>query len=214
MKGAFKREYFFFLNERGQLYHIFDVTGFLHPTNPTRLTGPIFLRDTKFLNFFWKHLRHTEPSRNFTSASADAFAPLKLESHASRLFPFVSHCGSEGNYLAMQDSPVVFFDIDVAGGEDGHKESHLSFAGDMREPFVVESLRVSHEGRLYHPVATLPHLNRGTGDIACAGNDKTYGLIGSGVCLTLGLEYFCESVNAEGLFEIQWGGKKHAVPYI
>jgi hypothetical protein len=80
------------------------------------------------------------------------------------------------------------------------------FGGRLEEPFVVEKLRVSDDGRLYHPVTTLPLLATETGIQPC------YGLVGSNVGIKLGLEYFAPDMDKNGNYAIDWEGSRHAVP--
>jgi hypothetical protein len=49
-----ERSYVYFLNQRGQLFHIFDVEGFA--SRDVTPSGPTFLRDPKFLDFFFSRL--------------------------------------------------------------------------------------------------------------------------------------------------------------
>lgn len=68
-RGApkFLREYYYFLNQRGQLFHIYDIEGLLSVSKLP--TGPTFLRDPKFLDFFFQRIR---PNPVFFAAIAEA----------------------------------------------------------------------------------------------------------------------------------------------
>ena len=236
---TFKREYFYYFNERGQLFHIFDIDGFLAVKLPRQIpSGPIFLRDPKFLNFIWRNLKVTEKClkprsvegegengglishrKSFADATFKAFPSIE-KAFAGRdvhtLFPFVSHCGGEGNYLAVQDAPVVFHDLEFGRTIDELSENDASmvFAGSLREPFSVSALRVGCEGRLYHPVTTLPHLASSSRSVDEEVGSSCLGLVGSNVAIKLGLEYFCEDTDEHGNYNILWRGQKHVVPFL
>jgi hypothetical protein len=67
-----------------------------------------------------------------------------------REYPWVSPCGKELNFVAAEDTPVVFIDLvsDAAG-------SQLAYAGSARQPFEPARLLLSaSSGRLYHPLTT------------------------------------------------------------
>lgn len=72
------RKYFYYLNERGNLYHVFDLEGLFSGVPKGIPSGPSFLRDPKFLNFFYQRLRrnpHFDPSS--TGALVQKFASLR-----------------------------------------------------------------------------------------------------------------------------------------
>ena len=169
----FQLQYFYALNERGHLYHLFDPTAFIE--RGALPSGPAHLRDAKFLDFFFRNLHPTPP-----------------ELPHARLFPFVSRCGREGNFLATPGvvAPVVFTAWTGEGGGGDHDEHppqqhqhrqrdgsdatadstsqaagaarqyDLLFAGTMRQRLEVTRLR-EWRGRLYHPVDCIRGLQPG-----------------------------------------------------
>ena len=206
----YKREYFYFLSEKGRLYHLIDPEPFLkHRRIPS---GPAFLSNTKYLDFFFTHLRRT-PAASPSAAS----------------FPFVSLCGSEANYLAADDAPVVFNGIDLSC--NGNIDGTLTFGGGMREPFSSEALR-TRGGRLYHPVAGLSSISktaaapRGIGSerkgdpapspfVVCdrtgpAGRDTVYGLLDSALAIELGFGYMDDLSDDQ--FQITLHGRNMLIP--
>lgn len=112
---ARERNYFYYVDSQGRL--------FLESTRPKNIVTSI--KSPKTLDFFFNMLR---PNR------ADVFPE----------YPWVSHCGSERNWLKAADCPVVFTDLDEQAQE-------LRYAGSQRIAFVPEDLRMSvSSGRLYH----------------------------------------------------------------
>ncbi len=108
---------------RDYFYHV-DLQGQL-------LHEGSLLADSDFLDFFFRRLRP-----NQTGAHLD--------------HPYVSPCGRERNYLQAEDRPIVFqhlHDHLHAGVEGGV----LGYAGSLSLPFDPTALRVSAQGRLYHP---------------------------------------------------------------
>ncbi len=74
------RAYFYFVDTHGRLY--------LHDTTPRTIAT--CLKDSKFLDFFWKRLQLN--TNELVSSSA---------------FPYVSPCGSEMNFVQCADTPWV-----------------------------------------------------------------------------------------------------------
>src|SRR3989338_8997515 len=70
-RKIFSLQYFYLLTEQGHLYHLFDPLPFIK--NGKTPSGPAFLRNEKFLDFFFKNLHPTPP-----------------ELPHAKLFPFVS----------------------------------------------------------------------------------------------------------------------------
>lgn len=124
----FKQQYFYLLDESGRLYHLTDPLAFLrHGKVPS---GPSFLRNEPFLKFFFSHMHAT---------------PRDLP-HAA-FFPFVSRCGSEGNFVAAPAAraPVVFTEYD-------RERRAFSFGGGTLTQTLDPALLREHDGRLYHPL--------------------------------------------------------------
>jgi len=145
----FSLQYFYLLSEQGYLYHLFDPLPFIQKGSVP--CGPAYLRNEKFLDFFFKNLHPTPPNLPH-----------------SKLFPFVSRCGKEGNFLAVPGvfSPVVFTDAISPTSDEKYDESSdhsattansttssrtLKFAGNLTTELDPSLLR-EWEGRLYHPV--------------------------------------------------------------
>src|SRR3989338_7395295 len=144
----FSLQYFYLLSEQGHLYHLFDPLPFIQKVSVP--CGPAFLRNEKFLDFFFKNLHPTPP-----------------ELPHAKLFPFVSRCGKEGNFLAVPGgfAPIVFTDS-IAVNKNIQNENEnvsttpmknnsrtLKFAGSLQQVLDPAQLR-EWEGRLYHPVPT------------------------------------------------------------
>ncbi|KAJ7986345.1 hypothetical protein DPEC_G00338960 [Dallia pectoralis] len=131
------REYFYYIDHQGQL--------FLDDTKVKNFVT--CFKDKDFLVFFFSRLRRNESGRY------------------QDLFPFLSLCGRERNFLRCDDRPLVFTHLmpairDTATvsagamGESGAPEQ-LSFCwgGDkLSVPFHPESLYMQpSSGRVYHP---------------------------------------------------------------
>lgn len=263
------RCYFYYTNERGDLYNIynaeeggfFDAAGVLakrksqeaDPSAPPRSpdeertlktglpSGPSFLKDPAFLDFFFKHLRvfstdsrrcrdHLR-SRRYEKAlmgdgiSDEPTSPLVKNLCATLdreglqvedLFPFVSLCGKELNFIACEKEPVVFHDLVPLGGSSGVGIGMgLRFAGTLIEPFAPERLAVDGEGYLYHPLSSLdtnPAARSGTDTTATSSATKQMGLVGASVGFKLGFEYMCDETDDDGNYVIEWRGVKTPVP--
>eukprot|EP01063_Lacrimia_lanifica_P009764 TRINITY_DN16644_c0_g1_i1.p1 TRINITY_DN16644_c0_g1~~TRINITY_DN16644_c0_g1_i1.p1 ORF type:complete len:207 (+),score=61.71 TRINITY_DN16644_c0_g1_i1:315-935(+) len=123
------REYFFYLNDHGNLYHLLDRAAFEAGGRGIPV-GPAHLRDEKFLDFFFAMLRP-----NATGVHEAAF-------------PYVSLCRGERNYLRPSDRPYVFKEIVT---DAGNNATHLVYGGAARVDFDPTALCLCDEGRIYHP---------------------------------------------------------------
>ena len=211
----FKREYHYFLSERGRLYHLIDPQPYL--TRGSLPCGPAFLTNEKHLNFFWTHLRRTPQG-----------AP-----HAAK-FPFVSLCGPEANYLACDDAPVVFTELSLGCGSDAASDGTLSFAGgSMTQAFDAGRLRTGND-RLYHPVDGLRHgatvapvprrYGQEHGITADSPEGKPvptpfvdvdgtlYGMLDSPMAMELGFGHMDDA--DDGGYEISMQGKAYRIPQL
>eukprot|EP00298_Acanthocystis_sp_HF-20_P004226 c14564_g1_i1.p1 GENE.c14564_g1_i1~~c14564_g1_i1.p1 ORF type:complete len:181 (+),score=42.29 c14564_g1_i1:53-595(+) len=112
-KHAANREYFYFIDLNGRL--------FLEETQPRNITT--CLKDTRFLNFFWKKIKKNDTGR-FSE------------------YPFISPCGTEMNYITCADTPIVFHSLE---------NNNLSWGGDMKVQFQPDQLCINSLERLYHP---------------------------------------------------------------
>ena len=331
------RCYFYYTNERGDLYNVyntadgfFDTIGTIAkskqgggggpPLSKKQLqtipSGPSFLKDRTFLDFFMKNLRvfSTDPkvcrdvsrakryeecllmssssssSPNNSNGSGGGVAPLSsplsvsptninnnnnsttknsenkkddgddevVDSthdivvsaigdvlareglHVHDMFPYVSLCGKELNFIACEKEPIVFYDLTTTSKDDKNNKSSsssdmvLRFAGTLEEPFVPSSLVVDEEGYLYHPVTTLntnppprqprrqqqQQSNSNSSDnddtssaaSKCGVHKQQLGLVGASVGFKLGFEYICEEKDTDGNYVIEWDGAKTPVP--
>jgi len=86
------------------------------------------LKDEKFLDFFFKRLKP-----NFDSSTASKY-------------PFVSPCGNELNFLAPEDTPIVFNKLML----NKSIPSALQYAGRLAIEFDPRGLAFGRDsGRLY-----------------------------------------------------------------
>lgn len=106
-------------------YYFVDIHGrlFLEDTWPRTIAT--CLKDEKFLNFFFSNL-----------------VANSVESSDRSRYPFVSPCGKEVNFVSCADTPIVFNRL---------HQGLLCFGGSLSVEFSPQNLRVSKEGRLYHP---------------------------------------------------------------
>jgi hypothetical protein len=173
------------LSASGRLYHLYDPTLFLQQgVVPVQTT---YLRDPFFLRFFQRRLRRTPTSMAAPPPGVAAAAAAEHPSrsifldHVARRFPYVSTCGPEANFLAVQagcyNAACVFEELErhdattgggsvssndsttgnTAPGKGMHRPSALLLPGPIRVPFDATSLR-EHDGRLFYP--TRPSLRR------------------------------------------------------
>ncbi|KAH8398578.1 hypothetical protein KR222_000511, partial [Zaprionus bogoriensis] len=91
-------------------------------------------KDKHFLKFFFSRLRQNETKR-YT------------------MFPYISLCGRERNYLRCDDTPIVF--TDLLKKENFESKCALTYAHggpDLSVEFHPNKLYMHPEsGRLYHP---------------------------------------------------------------
>ena len=125
-ENALARRYFYHVDLLGRL--------FLEETEPKSIATS--LKSPRFLSFFFSQLSLNDPSGSFGSD-----------------YPFISPCGTEMNYIACADTPIVFDDL-VGGAASSGGE--LVYAdGAHREPFDASALTLcAASGRLYHPLTT------------------------------------------------------------
>ncbi|ELR24167.1 Phospho2-dehydro-3-deoxyheptonate aldolase [Acanthamoeba castellanii str. Neff] len=107
------REYFYWVDLRGHLYCI-DKDA----TTLPRQNDPAFLRDGRFLNFFWRQLQLNTPT-----------SPGRARHGA--VYPYVSPCGRELNYVRAADRPIAFHSLQTLPSG----ESVLLYAHDLSVPF-------------------------------------------------------------------------------
>lgn len=118
------RQYFYHVNHFGQLYCLGES-----PIVDKLPFGPAYLKDAKFLDFFFRNLR---------------FRPGMFAD-----YPHCSVCGIEENFVRSARTPIVYRML----SDDGQ---HLVHAHSLLVPFDPSSLLVRN-GELYHaPPASLP----------------------------------------------------------
>ena len=89
----------------------------------------MFFADVKFLNFFYNRLKINE------------------NGDYEDVFPYVSPCGREQNYVRVDDLPVVYTKL---LGEDCDTELVIN-GSDLRFPFDPSKVHMDqHNGRIYH----------------------------------------------------------------
>ena len=120
------------------------------------------IKDTKFLNFFFRRMRKTtcqdrqrvlSELRSGCGTSSDGdnffddFCSYGTQTSFLGDYPFVSPCGKEINFIRPADAtPIVFHSLDV--------NRDLVYGGSLTQPFEEERLRLSKKtGRLYHELA-------------------------------------------------------------
>lgn len=110
------REYFYYINHEGML--------FLDDSRAKNFTSAY--KDIEFLNFFYKQLRLNKTGR------------------FEELFPYISLCGLERNFLRCDDQPIVFTEFQDNGTTLRIGQSSRTY------PFEPASLSMLKNGRLYH----------------------------------------------------------------
>jgi hypothetical protein len=123
-----------FLAEQGKQRRYFynvDLHGHLFTADTAIRNVMSCVKGEKVLAFFFKQLRPNE-------------------AEFAREYPWVSPCGSELNFVAAEDTPIVFADL-----LRGHRAQLTYAGGTLTEPFDAAALRMcAITGRLYHPLTT------------------------------------------------------------
>ncbi|ESN97042.1 hypothetical protein HELRODRAFT_85834 [Helobdella robusta] len=129
------REYFYYIDHRGQL--------FLDDAKIKNFTT--CFKDKKFLKFFYTHLK------------------LNVAGKYGKLFPFISPCGPEMNFIRCNSLPIVYNKI-ISQTADLSSDLLLYAGEQLSQSFVPSKLFVeSVSGRLYHPG---PNICGGVGLVA------------------------------------------------
>src|SRR3989338_11397299 len=90
------REYFYYINEVGHIYVIDDKLMRENKLDKTTIFyGPTFLKERKSVNLL---------IRNLAENSTGTHTPL---------FPWLSICAGERNFIRSADRPIVFHSIDT-----------------------------------------------------------------------------------------------------
>jgi hypothetical protein len=117
------RAYFYYVNHYGNLYVLEDEFQRKMPF------GPSFLKDKKFLDFFFKRLQKNDD--------------FNLKTHPD--FPFVSKCGRELNFVKCAETPIVFQNLE---------KQCLIYGGSLKTQFDPSALLIK-DGKLYHYLDSL-----------------------------------------------------------
>jgi hypothetical protein len=127
-ENAAKRFYFYEIDTRGRLY--------LEQTTPKTIAT--CLKDSKFLDFFFRNYRRNDSG------------------HFSEM-PFVSYCGHEMNFVRPMDKKSAITFVDFCQGKTKTPfaslflNDTLYYGASMTEPFDPKKLTYcSESGRLYH----------------------------------------------------------------
>ncbi|KAJ3268488.1 hypothetical protein HDV01_002709 [Terramyces sp. JEL0728] len=107
------REYFYTIDIHGQL--------FLADTKHKNFTS--CFKDPKFLNFFYNRLKRN--THRYTN-----------------LFPYLSICSNEINYIRPALSPIVFHAL---------RQDNMLYAGNLSVKFEPELVTVNSDGYFYYP---------------------------------------------------------------
>ena len=120
------RHYYYFIDSRGQT-HLYSTK---HRSVATAYRDPIFLR------ILYQNIQY-----NTTQNYCD-------------LFPYLSKCGSEINFIAHEDKNACLGFIEL------HNDNLLYAGGKLNVPFDPSKLNYNEEtGRLYHPVTNHKYLS-------------------------------------------------------
>jgi hypothetical protein len=115
------RRYYFYVSHLGHLYPVENAV-----QTPF---GPTYLKEKRFLKFFFSHLRRSVISDNEDLS----------------VWPFVSVCGRELNFVrSASRTPVVFQQL--------HENVLFYGEGALSTPFCPSLLALSSVGELYHPI--------------------------------------------------------------
>lgn len=116
------REYFYYIDHEGML--------FLDDAKMKNFTS--CFKEKNFLKFFFNRLRQNDTQR-YT------------------MFPYISPCGRERNYVRCDDTPIVFTEhIKTDKTKDGLTYAHGG--PELSVEFQLSKLYVAPEsGRVYHP---------------------------------------------------------------
>jgi len=184
--GTTRRCYFYNIDLQGRL--------FLEEHMPKNIATSI--KDTRFLDFFYKRLQRVDDKMRIWMEANDVVPVTD--------YPFVSPCGRELNFVRPAATPVVFHSLmsstAVQSDDANDHQQQLVFGGNMLEPFDEQKgIAISRvNGRLYHRLTThsLDRRNKKATSTADGSQDEgglpaaatpqhQYGLIRSSVAVTL-----------------------------
>jgi len=173
---ALERRYYYNMDTRGFLYlESADDGGIIKARPPVRNMATA-LKDTKFLQFFFKMLRPNEDFHKAAGEQDEQQRNILLDSAGEiggggegdggglqhhMHFPFYSVCGKEKSFLRLDDEVSAFGFQDLVRKDDGDVDSGyiLRYGGNLSEDFDPSSLMYSNNtGRLYHPINSHKYL--------------------------------------------------------
>lgn len=166
LTSMLSRCYFYNVDLQGRL--------FLEETFPKNIATSI--KDERFLDFFFSHLRRTSASqRKWMDANG-----IPVDD-----YPFVSACGKELNFIRPAASPIVFHSLFPSQSENRPMGYFVYGGRSLVEPFDEHcSVAISKPtGRLYHKLTSLslqPPGKESQDDVR-----SEYGLVRSSVAVAL-----------------------------
>lgn len=111
------REYFYYVNQEGHVY----LTDEKISRKPF---GPVFYRDPKFLRQMFNLIKQNQTNKY------------------SKLFPFIWICMKERNYVACEDTPIVFSSLN-------QEDNKIFYGPNLFVSFQPEEVSISSDGRFY-----------------------------------------------------------------
>jgi hypothetical protein len=133
------------------------------------------IKNVQFLDFFFARIRRIKDQER------DLLSRLGVEEH---VYPFVSPCGPELNFVRPADSAIVFHGL---VHENNDSIQSLVFGGSFKQPFDPSRLAISrYSGRLYHELIIPSEPSEAKETTPLHGSHgREYGLIRSSVAVTL-----------------------------
>mmetsp|Transcript_14608 Transcript_14608/g.20877 ORF Transcript_14608/g.20877 Transcript_14608/m.20877 type:complete len:287 (-) Transcript_14608:1872-2732(-) len=138
--GRRRKCYFYSIDLQGRV--------FLEDILPKNLATS--LKDTKFLDVFFRNIRRIDSKDIHYLSSYDA----------KKDYPYVSPCGIEMNYIRPADTPIVFHllkEICMVSTSNPNKSiiQQLCFAGSLTQEFSPTMLAISKRtGKIYHQLSS------------------------------------------------------------
>ena len=138
----------------------------------------------KFLNFFFRQIRRTRLS-DVQGLDEDA------RSEIASVYPYVSPCGKELNFIRPAAKPIVFHSL--------NNGIELVYGGNLVQPLDFSRMRASKQtGRLYHQLVTKGGISKAQKTaLHDQSGSPNYGLIRSSVAVSLS-ERIVDSSDEEG----------------
>ena len=119
--GIKKREYYYVMDLRGQLF-----------VENVKRSIATSMKDVKFLDFMYKNLRYNDTNIN-------------------KEIPLLTYCGKEKNFVTPIDQNSVLVFKDLIQSKDAPNGYILTYGGTLQQNFDPSKLAFSNEtGRIYH----------------------------------------------------------------